>query len=71
MAELVCNVPVPETPQELDQAVQNYRVSSLSGTDLFCHWQAIREASLRYEAQVESNSLQQGDSAQVPGEDSY
>ena len=71
MAELACNVPVPETRQELDQAVQNYRVNSLSGHDLFCHWQAIREASLNYESQSETSSLQKDESVQVAGEDSY
>lgn len=71
MAELVCNVPVPKTPQEIEQAVQNYRASSLSGTDLFCQWQAIREASLKYESHLDESSLQPEQSVQVPGEDSY
>lgn len=71
MVELVCNVPMPKTPQELEQAVQNYRVSSLSGNDLFCQWQAIRDASLRSESQSECGLLQQSEAVQVPGEDSY
>lgn len=71
MAELVCNVPVPQTPQEIEQAVQNYRASSLSGNDLFCYWQAIRDASLTYESHLDGSSLSADQAVQVPGEDSY
>ncbi len=52
------------TLQELDRAILNYRNSDLSGFDLFCQWQAIRNASLALlGAEFEAD--------RVPGEDSY
>ncbi len=57
-------VPVPQTPQELDRAIQQYRNSNWQGQELFLHWQAIRLSSL-----AQSNADVIGD--QVPGEDSY
>jgi hypothetical protein len=64
MPEYVCQIPVPSTPQALDQAIQRYKDSDLSGLDLFCQWQAIRDASLE-------KNLSQAESDQVSGEDSY
>jgi hypothetical protein len=46
MAELTCAVPVPTTLQELDEAVKKFQVSELDGSELYCQWQAIRDASL-------------------------
>ncbi|MBD2103385.1 hypothetical protein H6F94_21220 [Leptolyngbya sp. FACHB-261] len=63
MAELICTVPIPKTPQELESAIQSYRVSDLNGSDLFCQWQAIRDASLAQSVELESD--------QVAGEESY
>ncbi len=64
MPEAICNVPVPRTPQELEQAVRRYQASDLAGTELFCCWQAIRDASL---AQL----TPEAENDQVAGEDSY
>jgi hypothetical protein len=64
MPEVKCSVTAPKTPQELEQAIQNYRRSNLTGLDLFCQWQAIRDAAL------ELNTLE-AKSDRVPGEDSY
>lgn len=47
MPERICTIPVPQTPQELEQAIQRYRESDLVGFDLFCQWEAIREVSLQ------------------------
>jgi hypothetical protein len=44
MAELTCAVPT--TLQELDEAVKKFQVSELDGSELYCQWQAIRDASL-------------------------
>jgi hypothetical protein len=46
MAELTRAVPVPTTLQELDEAVKKFQVSELDGSELYCQWQAIRDASL-------------------------
>jgi hypothetical protein len=54
---------IPKTPQELEQAIQRYRSSDLSGTELFNQWLAIRTAAL------ELRTTERGD--RVPGEDSY
>jgi hypothetical protein len=64
MAELTCSIPIPTTLQELEQAIQNYKDSSLQGDELFCQWQAIREASL-------AQSFPQLEDDGVQGEDSY
>lgn len=64
MAELTCTVPVPQTPQELEQAIRYYRTNDLSENDLFCHWQAIRDASLE-------QRLPELDTVEVAGDDSY
>jgi hypothetical protein len=55
---------IPQTMQELERAVQDYKNSDLKGLDLYRHWQAIREAALA----LRLPDLQ-GD--QVNGEDSY
>ncbi|MBF2083375.1 hypothetical protein [Thermoleptolyngbya sp. C42_A2020_037] len=69
MADFVCQIPVPQTQQELDQAVQTYLDANLSGLDLFCHWQAIREAAI---AQSGSTSPAESDkTGAIAGEDSY
>jgi hypothetical protein len=64
MIETRCAVPIPQTVQELERAVQRYKASEMSGNELFCQWQAIRTAALELK---ESESG--GD--RVPGEDSY
>lgn len=64
MFDPICTVPVPQTMQELDQAVQRYRASDSSGMELFCQWQAICEAALSQEFAEPQND-------QVIGEDSY
>lgn len=64
MLETICSIEVPKTPQELDQAIQRYRNTDLKGQDLFCQWQAIRDASL-------AQSTPDIDNDRVPGEDSY
>jgi hypothetical protein len=69
MADIVCQIPVPQTQQELDRAVQTYLNTDLDGLDLFCHWQAIREAAI-----AQSGSPSPSESAEagaIAGEDSY
>ncbi|HEY9908356.1 MAG TPA: hypothetical protein V6D18_12215 [Thermosynechococcaceae cyanobacterium] len=64
MVEFVSTIPVPTSLQELDQAIQRYRSSELSGSELHHLWQAIRELSLEqigYELA----------SDRVPGDHSY
>jgi hypothetical protein len=63
MADHISSVSIPRTPQELEQAIQRYRNSDLSGHELFDQWLAIRTAAL------EQRSAQVVDP--VPGEDSY
>jgi hypothetical protein len=46
MVEAVCTIPVPQTVQELELAIRRYKTSDISGTELFCQWQAIRDAAL-------------------------
>ncbi len=65
MPELICTVPVPKTPQELEQAVEQYITTDISGTELICQWLAIRDASLDQDLYVPA------DSDQVAGGDSY
>lgn len=65
MSDLVCTVPVLKTLQDLEQAVKFYKANSnLSSIELFCHWQAIREASLELNPTI-------ADNVEVPGSDSY
>jgi hypothetical protein len=59
----VGHVPVPQNSQELERAIQRYRTSNWQGRELFCHWQAIRLASLALATDVTGD--------QIPGEDSY
>ncbi|WP_088891528.1 hypothetical protein [Leptolyngbya ohadii] len=66
MLDAIRSVSVPQTLQELEQAIDRYRSSEWNSEwnqDLFQQWQAIRLAAL---AQVEP---QRGD--MVAGEDSY
>jgi hypothetical protein len=63
--DLICTVPIPETQQELEQAIKRYKASDpLNSDELFCQWQAIRQASL-------AQQLPELESDRVPGEDSY
>jgi hypothetical protein len=39
---------LPTNPQELEQAIQQYRISDLTGLELFQFWQAIRDLSLEF-----------------------
>jgi hypothetical protein len=64
MVDAVCTNPIPRTTQELEQAIRRFKSSDLSGTELFCQWQAIRTAALNLKP-----SEPQSD--QVAGEDSY
>jgi len=64
MLEVACTVPVPQTSAELEQAIRRYQASDLDGLDLFCQWQAIRDASL-------NQTKPERDGDRVPGEDSY
>lgn len=68
MLDFDCAVPVPATLQELDRAVQNYRSHDYQGQELYCYWQAIRDASLE-----QSQNLPEPDSDRdrVGGEESY
>ena len=65
MADLICKVPIPTTVQELDEAVRQFQVSDLDGSDLYCQWQAIRDASLEQltiETDKNKNPVAGGDS---------
>ncbi|KAM3091657.1 hypothetical protein ACKFKG_24910 [Phormidesmis sp. 146-35] len=65
-------VPVPQTLQELDEAVKQFQASDFSGEELIRHWQAIREASLKEfvpEREGDPWWVSQGDC--IPGEESY
>lgn len=64
MPELTHTLSIPQTPQELDRAIQDYRNSNLSGEELFQRWQAIRAAAL-------SQAGAEPTADSVPGEDSY
>ena len=64
MIETLCDVPIPQTAQELERAVQRYKLSEVTGNELFCQWQAIRTAALELRGLEPT-----GD--RVPGEDSY
>jgi hypothetical protein len=63
MTDLTCTLPLPKTSQELDRAIQQYLSSNLSGFELFCQWQAIRDAAL--------SQGNEADGDLVPGEASY
>jgi hypothetical protein len=56
-------LPVIQTPQDLEQAIQLYRSGDWNGNALFALWQAIRNSAL----------AQANDAGKdvVPGEDSY
>ncbi|GAB4131522.1 MAG: hypothetical protein Fur0046_00590 [Cyanobacteria bacterium J069] len=71
MADFVCKIPVPQTQQELDRAVHDYLNTNLSGLDLFCHWQAIREAAIAQSISSLGNPAGDADTANIAGEDSY
>lgn len=64
MPELSHKVPTLKSLQELEKAVQRYKNSDLSGTELLSQWQAIRDASL-------SLATSEPASDKVPGQDSY
>lgn len=64
MPEPTRAIPVLNTWQELQLAVERYRTNDLSGTELLSLWQAIRDASLN-----QNFSQPQGDG--VGGEESY
>lgn len=57
-------VQVPQTLQELDEAVRRYHATDFKGDELYQQWQAIREASL--ETLPIDTEL-----SPVPGADSY
>lgn len=64
MSDLTYNLSIPSTLQELEQAVERYKSSDLSGSELLRLWQAIRDGSLK-------QFLSQADQDGVPGEESY
>ncbi len=64
MQDVQDSIPVLKTPQDIDRAVQQYRISDLKGFDLFRQWLAIRNASLEQTEPELSSDL-------VPGEASY
>jgi hypothetical protein len=57
-------VQIPQTVQELDEAVRRYHATDLKGDELYQQWQAIRDASLET-LPIET------DPTPVPGADSY
>ncbi len=63
MADFDCDVPIPSNLQELDQAVQTYKDRDFDQKELFCRWQAIRDASLEHPRQLDADH--------IPGDDSY
>jgi hypothetical protein len=64
MDEIICTTAVPQTAQELDEAVRTYHKSDLKGDDLYCQWTAIRQAALQ-------QSAADVDPHPIPGIDSY
>lgn len=64
MPDLTYTLSIPSTLQELEQAVERYKSSDLSGSELLGLWQAIRDGSL-------NQFLSQADHDGVPGEESY
>lgn len=63
MLDSIRSVSVPQTLQELEQAIAHYRNSDWN-PDLFQQWQAIRSAAL-----AQTSESQAGD--RVAGDDSY
>ncbi|MCL1462995.1 MULTISPECIES: hypothetical protein [Argonema] len=64
MSELTYSIPILSTLEELEQAIQRYKASDLSGSELLIQWEAIRDASL-------NQALSAADADKVPGQDSY
>ena len=64
MSELTYSIPTISTLEELEQAIQRYKASDLSGSELLIQWQAIRDASL-------NQAMSATDADKVPGQDSY
>ncbi|MBD2021016.1 hypothetical protein H6F43_12585 [Leptolyngbya sp. FACHB-36] len=64
MSDVIGTSPAHSTLQALDQAIQRYRTSDLTGVELFNHWEAIREVALEYQ-----DSESEGDG--VAAEHSY
>ncbi|NJL37008.1 MAG: hypothetical protein HC833_11520 [Leptolyngbyaceae cyanobacterium RM1_406_9] len=64
MAKLTCTVPIPQTPQELEQAIRYYTTNDLSENELFYRWQAIRDASLEQQ-------MPEPEMVEIAGDDSY
>lgn len=56
-------IQIPQTLQELDEAVNRYNAADWQGEELYQRWQAIRDASLE--------QLPAEDPFRVLGEDSY
>ncbi|MCT7949932.1 hypothetical protein NG798_09055 [Ancylothrix sp. C2] len=46
MSELSSSVSIPNSLQEIEQAIKRYRNSDVSGAELLRLWEAIRDASL-------------------------
>jgi hypothetical protein len=64
MAELTCTIPTPKTLQELEQAIKRYKSGEFNSYELFCQWQAIRDAALTLmPVEPETHA--------IAGEDSY
>ena len=72
MSEISYSVPSLKTLEELEQAIQRYRTSDLSNSELLSQWQAIRDASLNqnFSDYVQGNPAAY-DQDMVPGGDSY
>ena len=64
MSDLTYTLSTTSTLQELEQAVERYKSSDLSGSELLSLWEAIRDGSL-------NQFLTQADQDGVPGEESY
>ena len=64
MSELTYSIPILSTLEELEQAIQRYKASDLSGSELLIQWEAIRDASL-------NQAFSAADADKVPGQDSY
>ncbi len=64
MQQLLNQVPVLKTPEEVEQAIARYKSSDLNDMDLIYLWQAIRDAAL-------NQNKDSADTDNVPGEDSY
>ncbi|HAX79876.1 MAG TPA: hypothetical protein DCY88_29585 [Cyanobacteria bacterium UBA11372] len=64
MQELLTQVPVLKTPEEVEDAIARYKSSDLNDMDLIYLWQAIRDAAL-------NQNKDNADTDNVPGQDSY